>query len=93
MIQNRISLLATEDSKIMRKIDETRRLAQKIQKAKEQKDREMQDALVIDEEKHREVVVKKMKVIEDRKSKLAASENRLKNMVENVQKETLKRRE
>ena len=30
MIQNRIALLATEDSKIMRKIDETRRLAQKI---------------------------------------------------------------
>ena len=48
---------------------------------------------MIDEEKHREVVVKKMKVIEDRKSKLAASENRLKNMVENVQKETLRRRE
>ena len=48
---------------------------------------------MIDEEKHKEVVVKKMKVIEDRKSKLVASENRLKNMVENVQKETLRRRE
>ena len=48
---------------------------------------------MIDEEKHRDVVVKKMKVIEDRKSKLAASENRLKSMVENVQKETLRRRE
>ena len=53
----------------------------------------MQDALVIDEEKHREVVVKKMKVIEDRKSKLIASETRLKNIAENFQKETLKRRE
>ena len=49
--------------------------------------------MVVDEERQREVVMKKMKVIEDRKHRLAASENRLKSMVENVAKETIKRRE
>ena len=93
MLKNRIALLATEDNKMIRKIEETRRMAEKIRKAKEQKDRELEESQIVDEENHKYLITKKLKVIEDRKGRIAATEMRLKTNHEIVARENFRRRE
>ena len=93
MLQNRISLLKTEDNKMIRKIEETRRMAEKIKRAKEQKDKELEESQLLDEENHKNLISKKLKVIEDRKVRIAATEMRLKTNHEIVARENFRRRE
>ena len=61
---------------MLRKIEATRRQAEKIRLAKEQNDKRLQDMQRLDGERSQEVLAKKLKVVEDRAKRMEAEARR-----------------
>lgn len=57
---------------MLRKIEATRRQAERIRLAKEQNDKRLKDMQRLDEERSQEVLVKKLKAVEDRAKRIEA---------------------